>query len=1112
MNNENPLFSNKFINTTKPVLNSQSKVNEYRNHFEKQKANLQKQTIINKANIYIVPPSSNDIAIKQNYLGTSSKSNKFKGTFREAPTSYLNNSTQDQTNVIISEKVNVISIDTTDRDTTSYPNANDFIWNFDKEYTNVKKIELISTQIPNSDQTIKNTPVQLANNVLSWINQEDSYLNIFTGINMETTVLGTVDILVSNTFTVGSFVDIIIFNSISGIFNLILDGTHQALVVSNNILRIRYVNGISQQGTCSINLGYPVYTVSLVPGNYTAQTLVTQMQTSLNLVKRKNGLGQYHYYNVVLNNDTNVISFESVITKQLPNNPLSTTANSTTITVTSLNHGFHTGDNVLMINVLNTAGISGTILSGDFIVSVIDFNTFQYEVNVSANVTTNGGGINVETGTDAPFKFLFQTSNTKIQYNIGFYDEDSSAYINSVDPITTKVLGITDAVLTTYQGIPAINLTTPISHNLSSCTILTIISISNTFPVVVTTSTPHLLQLPQIITVTNTNSIPNLNGDLYVTPTGDFTFEINERTVSIVGNIGTIFYGGDQIQINGLLTVPPLNTIFDFYILNVPSLNQIVIPFNASQIDLESLSSSFIGTSQVTITQPNHLFNRLTNISAIDNNFTLITTQIPNTFVGSYTNNVLVIDGPVTTNTVDITLKNHNLKTSDKIKIVNSNTNPVIDGTYNINIIDINSFRINFVHSSFVSGYATVITGDTITLTNTNSIPVIDGVYQVNNKVNISSVSNSGSVTTITTTTTTNWLVGDTITYINGTNTNSILDGTYTIQSISGNQITINTMMFSVSTCVTDILVNNTSMSIQTNNINTTVSFNSVSNSNLLTTLTTNVLTNWNVNDVISITNNPDIVGTWNIYAISGTSLTINTGTTFTPTSNVGNISNLSLNSYSITKTGTYGSLQRDQNVTLYRVLGDTLNGSTLGGMVISSINGISFPIINIIDKNSYILRMPKVYATKNTTSGGSGVYVSSKVTGWRSIQANTVTGNSNDNSLLARAINLAGEYYILLVSPTLNYNGTFKVSSSVDNVLAKINLVQSPGLMNYDGFDTSPTIFDPSLSKLPYMHFQMVNRDGYLFNFKDLNYSFSLRIVEEQRQLTKTKENTRTY
>jgi hypothetical protein len=180
--------------------------------------------------------------------------------------------------------------------------------------------------------------------------------------------------------------------------------------------------------------------------------------------------------------------------------------------------------------------------------------------------------------------------------------------------------------------------------------------------------------------------------------------------------------------------------------------------------------------------------------------------------------------------------------------------------------------------------------------------------------------------------------------------------------------------------------------------------------------------------------------------------------------------------------------------------------------MVISSINGISFPIINIIDKNSYILRMPKVYATKNTTSGGSGVYVSSKVTGWRSIQANTVTGNSNDNSLLARAINLAGEYYILLVSPTLNYNGTFKVSSSVDNVLAKINLVQSPGLMNYDGFDTSPTIFDPSLSKLPYMHFQMVNRDGYLFNFKDLNYSFSLRIVEEQRQLTKTKENTRTY
>jgi hypothetical protein len=294
-----------------------------------------------------------------------------------------------------------------------------------------------------------------------------------------------------------------------------------------------------------------------------------------------------------------------------------------------------------------------------------------------------------------------------------------------------------------------------------------------------------------------------------------------------------------------------------------------------------------------------------------------------------------------------------------------------------------------------------------------------------------------------------------------------------------------------------------------------------ISNINNVTILTTIKNTNWSIGDQLKLYScspeldySPTLIN-WTITDINGTQITIDTNFTFTPQplspySSCINISVIYKNNNTIGST--FGALFRNKKVLLYRILGDSLNSSTFGGIPINRINGYQFDVFTILDKDNYYIIIPDTFCNKNVTGGGSNIFINSYVDGWRSTQANTVTGSNTDSSLLARAINLAGEYYILLKSNTLNYNSTFKISSPIDNVLAKINLIQSPGLMNYDGFDTSPTIFIPALSKLNSMHFEVITKQGYPFNFNNLNYAFTLRITEQHRVLVKSNENTRTH
>jgi len=917
-------------------------------------------------------------------------------------------------------KKTVVCIDSAFRDKNFFPQQNHFITYLGKTFYNVKEVKLVSTEIPNTDQVIRESPPELQNNTMYWVNTEDLSLNYYINVPISENVPGYLDITIASHGLLSDS-EIVIYNSYLSTdtsITHILDGSYLATIVDDDTIRVIYEEGLPVIAFGNVNLYLPVYKIECKPGNYTASTLAEQLQDSFNQVKRRNLQGQYHYYEVSVNLDTDVMSFDSVITRRLGSNPLSTTSGSEIITVNSIAHGLKTGDRIKLLNVRSTAGIPAGILNGDFVVNVVDFNTFTYEVNTRAIETTDGGGNTVMTGQDAPYRFLLRSKSTLIQYNTGFADEDSGTYVNTSDPITTRIISIVDA----QRNGDYITLTADGPHGLTQATKIIIDAITNEGSSIhVLTTTDHGLELPQRITLRKTNTNPNIDGVYNIVPTGKRTFLIKNRNVISSGNYGEILYGGDKVIINNLKTVPKISNKTDFFVENslfFPNIFEIY--FFTTDIDtIQASDNCFCGTNQVSIYHPDHGFNKIASITSYNTSFCKIKTFLPHTKVGSFYAATQVVDGPVNTNTVDFTIINHGLTTSDQITVVNSTTDPVIDGVYIIQVISTDIIRINFVHSMFVDGTADVITGDKVTINKSNSSPRIDGYYPIINRFNITSVSTGTLTVTVTISGPTPIDVGDKLVIT----ANSIppLAGEYIVNTI------INSTQFTI------------------------------------------------------IVEEP-------ITSAATSGIVIN------------QISSLIKTDFDIVTPGTRGTFNVRKNIAShYRVESEDLNGNTIGGIELNYINGVPYEI-DIVDKDNYLIRLNGGYSTKNFTGGGNNVTISSEIDGNRSIQSNTDTGEPSGK--LFRSISLEGQNYIFMQIPELN---NVLTNGSVGNVFAKLILEESPGLMVFNGFVSAPKVFNEPVAQLDTLTITIIDKNGFPFNFTDINYSFSLEITEVVESLKNT-------
>lgn len=637
---------------------------------------------------------------------------------------FANNLTQNVANVTPFNRYKreistLVSIDSRDRIKNVNPNANDFNIFLNKSFKNVKQIELVSIEFPNTDAVINSF-----NNKIYWRNQQD---------------------------------------------------------IDSDITQT--INGIVQ---------YPVYTAELKIGSYTITSLQTEISKQMNLIRRQQGTqngnptnnySDYHFFVVTLNINTDIVSFTSLILSNLPNNALSTTVGSGIISVNAPLHGYSNNSYIYIRGATQAAGLSGTVLNGFQLITVINSNTFQFTVNVNASATVNGGGNTIQTGKQAPFQLLWGEKDLTVSQNIGYALENSSQTINTN---IVSLQNIYQMVITTVQPLnfetsyDYIGNTTSVGYilndNFISYQTFVITDIKNTNSILVqvndntvyetlnnnitqtntlkfgnttfdiesftrynivsfliTTQTEHNYNLSDVgkdITLVNTydTTIPNdpnydgtytiyqvpssttiilpgVIGDLNLHSSGLYgyiarknsltTWTVNisniiidyviiglDHYAKIITDVPHKLQIGDTVYFNNVISSPIISTA---QITSIPDSFSFLIKYQFSNIDYININNNtaFIGTGLITVSFPSHNFNNIVNISngiSVPVTTSFVTLGNGDKVYPSSTTTGTTTSG--TTQALNIqTVNPHNLSIGSIVRITFSNTLPIPDIT-----------------------------------------------------------------------------------------------------------------------------------------------------------------------------------------------------------------------------------------------------------------------------------------------------------------------------------------------------------------------------------------------------------------------------------------------
>lgn len=449
----------------------------------------------------------------------------------------------------------------------------------------------------------------------------------------------------------------------------------------NNKIYWRNQEDIDKDKINNITKQYPIYETTFRIGSYVATSLQTEMSSKLALVKRLDNSGDYHYFIVNLDLDTDVVTFTSLVLTQLNVNALSTTANTGIIKVGHANHGLSTGDQMYLVGAQALGGIPSSYLNTIHTV-VVDSNNsnsaneYFFEVPIkAAQKIDNGGGNTLKVGKIAPYQFLFGDYNNTIAPNIGFPLENSSqlikTYIKSVNTI--------------YQVV----VRTAIPHNLIN-------TLSNDLPPI---------HLGKRCTIRNSGTSPNIDGDRTITKIIDqytFVIQVNNPISIVLLNNAFVEFDPNIFPEYQLLNTFNITSIsnYDFNTL-------LITNFSTHNYDISHIGKNVIlyNTQTVPVLDGTHKIDGIfsldsfTIIGSIFANYTTSTNGqggyiSRNHPLKTYTTKITgVTTGSITT----LSCPNHNLLPNDTIKIYdlvttpNINTNYQVYSTPNSNTITLNT-------------------------------------------------------------------------------------------------------------------------------------------------------------------------------------------------------------------------------------------------------------------------------------------------------------------------------------------------------------------------------------------------------------------------------------
>jgi hypothetical protein len=280
-------------------------------------------------------------------------------------------------------------------------------------------------------------------------------------------------------------------------------------------------------------------------------------------IRRRDGSGDYHYFIVTLDIDTDVVTFTSLILTQLSNNPIQTSVNTGVLEITAPSHGYNDGEYIYLVGVKAIAGIQSTTLNARHKITKINDNIFRIEINVKASDTLLGGGNTVKTGKIAPFKFLFGEKPFTVAPNIGYPLENSSdlnkMYIQSIANL--------------YQA----SIVTKDPHNITNA------------------------DLNGLCTISSSCTTPSLNGTRRITQViSSTTFYVRLDSLLVLEsyNSGQITFGGVTFNIQSISNVN-VNTI----------LVSTFTPHNYSRSDIGKVVTLYNTTTTPSLDDTHILYN-----------------------------------------------------------------------------------------------------------------------------------------------------------------------------------------------------------------------------------------------------------------------------------------------------------------------------------------------------------------------------------------------------------------------------------------------------------------------------------------------------------------------
>ena len=905
-----------------------------------------------------------------------------------------------KTRSLYKEKVTLVPIDSRYRNQDIYPDPNHFVISLRKKFQNIKSLELVASIFPNTDDSIIGSGAR-TNNTMYWQNQSDLQEFFISGTAFLVST-GIYSITITNYKTFSSKIEAYI----SSVSHPLVNGlrmlyTQSDISTPNSVVFYFYTTDYNVSSiSMNINLPPNVYSCSITQGNYNIQTIIPELQTQMSSVLRSDN-ATFHYFYIVSNQDTDLISFESLLTTELNLNPINTVFSNYVVTVSAPTVPAVSNSVFRVIGATTTGGISSTLLNDEFSVTPV-VGGFEYTVITKATTTGSGGGNAVIVGQPDSFKFLFssldrnnqEVYNNNIQQPLGFAPEESGFFLNpnNSTPLSTVSFQITDIIPGTSTTI---QVSTTIQGILKLCKNTVINSITNN---IITTNTPHNLTTETQVQVYCINSIL-LSGqhvDIYelytVLPLSTVTLKILNLSppLSIIslGNNSVVKYG-DRIRLQGV----SLNSVYrnylanQFFIESFPTANSFTINYNTTGFTFvieNSISNSsgislsnpnpYVTTSLLKVNHPGHGFNEIVQSDSIVTR-TLFTTALP---VSGFPSHFYIY-----------------------------------------------LFQTEYSDHSYMQ-LRVIITG------------ALPSNMVVGNYIQVYLESDPSSP--------------------------NVLKGYYIIKIIAVN--------FSAGTYSADFIFYNPGYTFPDSTAG------QLSDSPPL---------------IISGTNNVlnSLDNTYNLYASSDPH-------TFGIFS-----SNITTAEFIPNATGYVNTKRND--IRLFRVYSN-IGASTVADVPLDAINGYNRDI-RLLDSDNYYISIDNFFFFGPSVSfGGNNVMVSSDLHGFSQKRSNTKDWNVS--TPVYRKISLEGENYVFLSIPHPKMDSVvINPSTDVADIFAQILLSESPGNIIFNSFVTVPYLFDPYLSTMDFFEIKILYTDGNLYDFKDTDFSITLKITEVVLKLESEEE-----